>query len=340
MVTAGERRLYGHGMQPDKKLPEQVAGLPPSPFLTAAPPPYPTHPGLTARLTQWCATDQLVAGAVVALNSAHATPLAVGIADPPVGSDYLAASNMIVLSAKYAGPGFEALADKLILYRLACGLYQLDVDVRDPVALQAFNTRQEHLWRLANPRPGPAPDQVRRFYQGTNRENFYRDAESISVAGLKPSLAGSGIGCKRWERHDIAAEHKDQGWHTVTLSFEVALSYARQHTEWAMGMKRNELTLRDVADFGGLVLCFDVPVADLADPARWRPDRSGDPNNFQTTDVIAANRLQVVEALAIPDPLTKVAPPPMAAVVPPVVRAANPGTETGSRRRVYPPTPM
>ncbi|MEO3776510.1 hypothetical protein ABGB16_06605 [Micromonospora sp. B11E3] len=98
------------------------------------------------------------------------------------------------------------------------------------------------------------------------------------AAGLAPTKAGSDIGCKRWEKHDIAREGKDQGWNTVTLDFEVALSYARQHTEWAMGMKRNEPTLRDVADEGGLVLAFDVPKTVVDGSNRWRRDNSGDRN--------------------------------------------------------------
>ncbi|MFI7077875.1 hypothetical protein ACIBO1_11355 [Micromonospora sp. NPDC049903] len=296
----------------------------------------PAHPGLTARLTQLSATDQIVAAAVASLDAGQPTPLCVGLLDTPVGSDYLPAANMIVLSAKYAGPALGVIADKLILYRLAARLDQLPVDVADPVALQAFNTRQEHLWRSANPAPAPAAPGMLRFYQGTNRENFYSGPGSISVVGLDPGKAGGGIGCKRWEKHMVAAEHKDQGWHTVTLSFEVALSYARQHTEWTMGMKEHEPALRDVAECGGLVLSFDVPQASVAGNDRWRQDKSGDSNNFQTMDAIPPGQIQVVEELAVPGPLTKVAPPPMVAQVPGVQRQATAAQQTGAKRRVYP----
>ncbi|MER7165780.1 hypothetical protein ABT336_06820 [Micromonospora sp. NPDC000207] len=296
----------------------------------------PAHPALTTRLTQLCTTYQVVADAVASVNAGQPTPLRVGLFDTQVGSDYLPAANMIVLSAKYAGAALGVIADKLILYRLAVCLHQLPVNVNDPVALQAFNTRQEHLWRLANPAPGPVPPGMLRFYQGTNRDNFYSGPTSICVVGLDPSKAGGAIGCKRWEKHIVAAESKDQGWHTVTLSFDVALSYARQHTEWAMGMKEHEPALFDVTDFGGLVLSFDVPEASVTGNDRWRQDKSGDSNNFQTTDAIAPGQIQVVEPLAVPGPLTKVAPPPMAAQIPAVQRQAAAAQGTGTKRRVYP----
>ncbi|WP_170147622.1 hypothetical protein [Micromonospora phaseoli] len=294
------------------------------------------HPELTARLIQLCTADQVVAGAVASLNAAHTTSLCVALLDSPDGSDYLPTANMIVLSTKYSAPSFAALADKLILYRLTTGLHQLVVDLNDPVALQAHNTRQEHLWRLANPTPGPVPPGVRRFYQGTNRENFHHGPTSISAAGLQPAKAGSGLGCKRWEKHIVASEYKDQGWHTVTLSFDVALSYARQHTEWAMGMKAHEPALRDVADHGGLVLCFDVVEASIAGSDRWRQDKSGDSNNFQTTETIPPGQIQVVEQLAVPGPLTKIAPPPSVARIPAVPRQEGATQGPGVKRRVYP----
>ncbi|MEU5548708.1 hypothetical protein ABZ738_02965 [Micromonospora sp. NPDC047793] len=302
----------------------------------ALPAPPPAHPGLTARLHQLAGTDQLVADAVASLDAGQPAPLSVGLLDTPVGSDYLPVANMIVLSVTYAGPALGAIADKLILYRLAARLHELAVDVGDPVALQAFNTRQGHLWRLANPAPAPAPPGICRFYQGTNRENFYSGPGSISAVGLDPGKAGGGIGCKRWEKHIVAAEYKDQGWHTVTLSFEVALSYARQHTEWAMGMKEHEPALRDVAECGGLVLSFDVPEASITGNDRWRQDKSGDSNNFQTLEVIPPGQIQVVEELAVPGPLTKVAPPPMVAQIPVAQRQATAAQQTGAKRRVYP----
>ncbi|WP_431727779.1 hypothetical protein [Verrucosispora sp. TAA-831] len=303
----------------------------------AFPAPPPAHPGLTARLTQMAAADRTVADAVAAINAGEPTPLCVGLLDTPVGSDYLPAANMIVLSATYAGPTLGVIAGKLILYRLAARLEQLPVNVADPVALQAFNTRQEHLWRLANPAPAsvPPPD-VYRFYQGTNRENFFSGPGCISVVGLDPGKAGGGIGCKRWEKHIVAAEYKDQGWHTVTLSFEVALSYARQHTEWAMGLKEHEPARQDVAECGGLVLSFDVPRVDVDRSERWRQDNSGDHHNFQTLDAILPGQLQVVEELAVPGPLTKVAPPPMVAQIPAVQRQATAAQQPGAKRRVYP----
>ncbi|WP_326552362.1 hypothetical protein [Micromonospora sp. NBC_01813] len=294
-------------------------------------------PAATARLTNLCQGDQVVADAVLALNAAHPTPLAVAILDTPVGSDYQPTGNMIVLSTKYAAQSMGSIADKLILYRLATGLDLLDVDVSNPVALQAFNTRQEHLWRLANPVPAPAPSGVCRFYQGTNRENFYLGGTSISIVGLQPGKAGSELGCKRWEKHTITSEYKDQGWHTVTLSFDVALSYARQHTEWAMGTMQNEPALHDVADCGGLVLCFDVPAASITGSDRWRQDNSGDLNNYQTQDTIPPQQIQVVERLAVPGPLTKVAPPPpMVAQLPRVAPQVNATPGSGTKRRVYP----
>ncbi|PZF83978.1 hypothetical protein [Micromonospora endophytica] len=295
--------------------------------------PPPAHSALTARLTQLRTTHQVVADAVSALNAASATPLAVALLDTPIGSDYLPAANLIVLSGKYAAPASDALADKLILYRLTTGLHQLPLDVHDAAALQAYNLRQQHLWRLANPTPGPAPDGVCRFYQGTNRENFFAGDTSIAATGLQPDKAGSGIGCKRWEKHTVATEYKDQGWHTVTLSFDVALSYARQHTEWAMGMKEHEPALRDVADHGGLVLSFDVPESSLTDSKRWRPDKSGDSNNWQTTDTIAPDQIQKIEQLAVPGPLTKAAPPPTVAQIPAAQRQP---TASGTKRRLYP----
>jgi hypothetical protein len=304
----------------------------PAPDQPPAPQP---HQALTARLAHWCAAEQVVADVVGALNAAHTTPLTVALFDTPVGSDYLAATNTIVVSTKYATPRFAAIADRLILYRLATAFEQLGVDARDPVALQTYNGWQERLWRLANPPQDSPPPDVYRFYHGTNRCNYYGDGETIQAVGLAPARAGSDIGCKRWEKHDIARESKDQGWNTVTLDFDLALSYARQHTEWAMGMKRNEPTLRDVADEGGLVLAFDMPKAAVDGNGRWRPDNSGDRNNFQTTEAIPAHQIWVVEELGVPGPLTTVAPPPTVTQAPVAKADTTPGV-TGRRRRVYP----
>ncbi|MFF0122323.1 hypothetical protein ACWD8I_25945 [Micromonospora arida] len=284
---------------------------------------------LTARLTHWCAADQVVADVVKALTTAYGTPLTVALLDTPVGSDHLLETNTIVLSTKYAEPGLATVADKLILYRLATAFAHLNVDTRDAEALQTYNGRQLRLWRLANPPQGPPPAEVYRFYHGTNRCNFYGDG--IQLTGLTPGKAGSGIGCKRWERHDIGSESKDQGWNTVTRDFDMALSYARQHTEWAMGRKRNEPTLRDVAGEGGLVLAFDMPKKAVDGNDRWRQDKSGDPNNFQTEEAIPAEWIRVVEELGIPGPLTAVAPPPETTEAP---AKANP--TPSNRRRVYP----
>lgn len=293
------------------------------------PAPHP-HQALTARLAHWCAAEQVVADVVGALDTAHGMPLTVALLDRPVGSDYLPATNTIVLSTKYATPELATVADKLILYRLATAFEQLGVNTRDAEALQTYNGRQRRLWRLANPPQVPPPGDVYRFYHGTNRCNFYGDG--IQVTGLTPSKAGSAIGCKRWEKHDIARESKDQGWNTVTLDFDMALSYARQHTEWAMGRKRNEPTLRDVAGEGGLVLAFDMPKKAVDGNDQWRQDNSGDPNNFQTMEAIPAKRIRVVEELGIPGPLTAVAPP-VASIEAPMAKA---DPTPGSRRRVYP----
>ncbi|MEH0971284.1 hypothetical protein V6U77_09150 [Micromonospora sp. CPCC 205546] len=296
-----------------------------------APAPQPDQ-ALTARLAHWSATEQVVTDVVSALNTAYGTPLTVALLDTPVGSDHLPATNTIVLSSKYATPGLATVADKLILYRLATAFESLGVNASEAVALQAYNGRQQRLWRLANPPQDPPPADVYRFYHGTNRCNYHGDG--IRITGLAPDMAGSAIGCKRWERHDIARESKDQGWNTVTLDFEIALSYARQHTEWAMGMKRNEPALRDVADEGGLVLTFDVPKEAVDGNDRWRRDNSGDPNNFQTQEAVPAQRIRVAEELGIPGPLTAVAPPPISTGAP---RAkADPPSATG-RRRVYRP---
>ncbi|MFI2652546.1 hypothetical protein [Micromonospora fulviviridis] len=297
-----------------------------------APPP---HQVLTACLTQFRATEQVVADVAGALESAHGAPLTVALLDTPVGSGYLPAANIIVLSAKYATPGLASIAGKLILYRLATAFAQLGVDARDPVALQTYNARQERLWRLTNPPQDAPPADVYRFYHGTNRCNYDGDGDGIQAAGLAPTKAGSDIGCKRWEKHDIARESKDQGWNTVTLDFALALSYARHHTEWAMGMKRNEPTLRDVADEGGLVVAFDMPKTAVDGNNRWRRDNSGDRNNFQTMEAIPAQQIRVVEELAVPGPLTAVAPPPTSAQTP-IIKADSTPNTTGTRRRVYP----
>ncbi|WCN79640.1 hypothetical protein [Micromonospora sp. LH3U1] len=267
-----------------------------------------------------------------ALDTAYGRPLTVALLESPVGSDYLPAINTIVLSTKYATPDLATVADKLILYRLATAFEHLGVNTRDAEALETYNGRQRRLWRLANPPQDPPPADVYRFYHGTNRCNFYGDG--IQVMGLTPSKAGSAIGCKRWERHDIARESKDQGWITATLDFDLALSYARQHTEWAMGRKRNETTLRDVAGEGGLVLAFDMPKKDVDGNDQWRQDNSGDPNTFQTTQAIPAKRIRVVEELGIPGPLTALAPPPTFIEAPMAKADPTPGT----RRRVYPTT--
>ncbi|MFV2115785.1 hypothetical protein ACFHW0_26085 [Micromonospora sp. LOL_025] len=288
---------------------------------------------MTARLAYWSAADQVVADVVGALDTACGTPLTVALLDSPVGSDHLAATNTIVLSRKYAAPGLAAVADRLILYRLATAFEHLGVNTRDAEALDSYNGWQQRLWRLANPPQDPPPADVYRFYHGTNRCNYY--GGGIQTTGLMPSRAGGALGCKRWEKHDIASESKDQGWNTVTLDFEVALSYARQHTEWAMGMKRNEPALRDVADEGGLVLTFDMSKDAVDGNGRWRRDNSGDPNNFQTEEAIPAGRIRVAEALGIPGPLTAVAPPPTVTSAP--KPKADPPPSTG-RRRVYPPT--
>lgn len=343
-------------MQPNEPFPAQASGPPLVPVQPFVPTPVPVdrdepirpprdttdgpapaqppaphpHQALTARLAQWSAAEQVVADVVRALNTAYGTPLTVALLDRPVGSDHLPATNTIVLSPKYATPGLATVADKLILYRLATAFEHLGVNASDAEALQTYNGQQQRLWRLANPPQNPPPADVYRFYHGTNRCNFYGDG--IQVTGLTPSKAGSAIGCKRWERHDIARESKDQGWNTATLDFDVALSYARQHTEWAMGTKRNEPTLRDVADEGGLVLTFDMPKKAVDGSDQWRRDNSGDPNNFQTTEAIPAERIRVVEALGIPGPLTAVAPPPIFAQAPMVKTDSAPG----ARRRVYP----
>ncbi|GAB2921536.1 hypothetical protein GCM10027280_05870 [Micromonospora polyrhachis] len=295
-----------------------------------APPPAP-HPdqALTARLAHWYAAEQAVVDVVRALDTAHGRPLTVALLDSPVGSDYLPATNTIVLSTKYAMPELATVADRLILYRLATAFELLGVNTRDAEALQTYNGRQQRLWRLANPPQDPPPADMYRFYHGTNRCNFY---DGIQVTGLTPSKAGSAIGCKRWERHDIARESKDQGWNTATLDFDLALSYARQHTEWAMGRKRNEPTLRDVASEGGLVLAFDMPKKDVDGNDQWRQDNSGNPNNFQTMQAIPAEWIRVVEELGIPGPLTAVAPPPTPLEAPTAKADPTPGT----RRRVYP----
>lgn len=267
---------------------------------------------------------------VEALNTAHGMPLTVALLDTPVGSDHLPATNTICLSPKYAAPGLDTVANKLILYRLATAFEQLGLNAANAQALQTYNGRQQRLWRLANPAQDPPPADVYRFYHGTNRCNYYGDG--IQVTGLTPSQAGSGLGCKRWEKHDIASESKDKGWNTVTLDFDVALSYARQHTEWAMGRKRNEPTLRDVAAEGGLVLAFDVPKEAVDSRSQWRKDKSGDPHNYQTSEAIPAVRIRVVEELGIPGPLKAVAPPL------PFVEAAvvQTGPPSGAGRRVYP----
>ncbi|MFG1892342.1 hypothetical protein ACGFIR_31350 [Micromonospora sp. NPDC049051] len=303
-----------------------------SPAPAQLPAPHP-HQALTARLAHLCATHQVLADVVGAIDTARGTPLTVTLLDTPVGSDYLPTMNTIVLSTKYAAPGLASVADKLILYRSATAFERLGVNASDAEALQTYNGRQQGLWRLANPAQDPPPADVYRFYHGTNRCNYY--GGGIQATGLTPSKAGSAIGCKRWEKHDIASESKDQGWNTVTLDFELALSYARQHTEWAMGMKRNEPTLRDVADEGGLVLAFDLPKATVDGNDQWRQDKSGNPNNFQTRAAVPAGHIRVVEELGIPGPLTTVAPPPVVTRTP--VAKADPPPATG-RRRVYPPT--
>ncbi|WP_433385891.1 hypothetical protein [Micromonospora sp. KLBMP9576] len=269
----------------------------------------------------------MVTDVVHALNTTHGTRLSVAILDSPVGSDYLPATNTIVLSTKYTTSALASIADKLILYRLATAFEQLGVDTRDAEALEAYRGRQLRLWQLANPPQDPPPEDVYRFYHGTNRCNYYGDG--IQVTGLTPGKAGSDIGCKRWEKHDLARESKDQGWNTVTRDFGTALSYARQHTEWAMGRKRNEPTLRDVADQGGLVLAFDLPKSAVDGNDRWRRDRSGDPNNFQTVEAIPAAGMWVVEELGIPGPVTAIVPPAMGAGI-------MVGPTPGAKRRHYP----
>ncbi|WP_433124821.1 hypothetical protein ACQPWW_20705 [Micromonospora sp. CA-240977] len=285
---------------------------------------------LSARLAHWIAADQVVADVVRALETRYDMPLRVGLLHTPVGSDHLPGINTIVLSPKYAAPEFVAVADKLILYRLATAFEHLGVNTLKKDALQERNAVQQRLWRLANPLQNPPPADVYRFYHGTNRCNYYGDG--IQTAGLMPGKAGSDIGCKRWEKHDVTRESKDKGWNTVTLDFNLALSYARQHTEWAMGKKRNEPTLRDVADEGGLVLAFDVPKNDVDGNDAWRHDHSGDANNFQTREEIPAQRIRVVEELGIPGPLEAVAPPPTSLQAPTPTSSSAPGM----RRRLYP----
>lgn len=253
---------------------------------------------LSARLAHWFAAEQVVADVVRAIETEYAMPLTVGLLHTPVGSDHVPGTNTIVLSPKYAEPELVAVADKLILYRLATAFEHLGVNTTTEEALLRHNNVQQQLWRLANPPQKPPSADVYRFYHGTNRCNYYGDG--IQATGLMPGKAGSDIGCKRWEKHDVASESKDKGWNTVTLDFDLALSYARQHTEWAMGKKRGEPTLRDVADEGGIVLAFDMPKSALDGNDAWRHDHSGDPNNFQTKEEIPAEKIRVVEELGIP----------------------------------------
>ncbi|MFF5182099.1 hypothetical protein ACFY2Q_29165 [Micromonospora sp. NPDC000316] len=285
---------------------------------------------LSARLAHWLAAEQVVAEVVRALETRYGMPLTVVLLHTPVGSEYVPGTNTIVLSPKYATPELVAVADKLILYRLATASEHLGVNTLDEEALRRHNDVQQRLWRLANPPQNPPPADVYRFYHGTNRSNYYGDG--IRATGLMPGKAGSDIGCKRWEKHDVASESKDQGWNTVTLDYDLALSYARQHTEWAMGKKRREPTLRDVAHEGGLVLAFDMPKNHVNGNDAWRHDRSGDANNFQTKEEIPAERVVVVEELGIPGPLTAVAPPPRSTQAPKATSNSAPGT----RRRLYP----
>ncbi|MEU8129036.1 hypothetical protein AB0B68_17625 [Micromonospora sp. NPDC049049] len=285
---------------------------------------------LSARLAHWFAAEQVVADVVRTLETRYAMPLTVGLLHTPVGSDHVPGTNTIVLSPKYAAPELVAVADKLILYRLATAFEHLGVDISTEEAFLRHNNVQKQLWLLANPPQEPPPADVYRFYHGTNRCNYYGDG--IQATGLMPGKAGSDIGCKRWEKHDVASESKDKGWNTVTLDFDVALSYARQHTEWAMGKKRGEPTLRDVAVEGGIVLAFDMPKSALDGNDAWRHDHSGDPNNFQTKEEIPAKRIRVVEELGIPGPLTAVAPPPKSTPAP-----STPAPSTGRRR--YPGAP-
>ncbi|MET8043418.1 hypothetical protein ABZU25_21455 [Micromonospora sp. NPDC005215] len=298
---------------------------------------------LSARLAHWIAAAQVVADVVKALDTRYGMSLTVGLLHTPVGSDHLPDINTIVLSPKYATPELVAVADKLILYRLATAFEHLGVNTLNGQELRGYNHVQQQLWRLANPPQDPPPANVYRFYHGTNRCNYYGDG--IQVTGLIPGKAGSDIGCKRWEKHDVISESKDKGWNTVTLDFDLALSYARQHTEWAMGKKRNEPTLRDVAGEGGLVLAFDVPKNDIDGNEAWRHDHSGDANNFQTKEEIPAQRIRVVEELGIPGPLEAVAPPPKSdqapkAVAPPPTSNPAPkatsNSAPGARRRLVP----
>lgn len=306
----------------------------------------PPEPRLHRRLGQLCTAHPEVRDAVMALNGKHKTPLTLVTADTATGSDYLPQANAIVLSPKYAAadlgyelPELALIANKLILYRLAAALYLVDTNVQDPDELAAFNARQKRLWRLANPdvTGGPMSGFVR-FYQGTNRSNYYGGGSEpgIRSAGLSPDKAGGDLGCKRWEKHDIAREYKDQRWMTATTSYDIALSYAREHTEWAQGEKRNEPTKQDVADLGGLVLGFDVPVAVRDQPDIWRLDNSGNRANWQTSAPVAAKRIEVFEALAVPGPLTKQAPPPMSTGSVSIQPRSATGQDT---RRRYPATP-
>lgn len=290
---------------------------------------------LSARLAHWFAAEQVVADVVRALETGYGMPLTVGLLHTPVGSDHVPGTNTIVLSPKYAAPELVAVADKLILYRLATAFEHLGGNTLTGDALLTHNNVQQQMWLLANPPQKPPPADVFRFYHGTNRCNYYGDG--IQATGLMPGKAGSDIGCKRWEKHDVASESKDKGWNTVTLDFDVALSYARQHTEWAMGKKRGEPTLRDVASEGGIVLAFDMPKSALDGNDAWRHDRSGDPNNFQTREEIPATSIRVVEELGIPGPLTAVAPPPKSTPAPnipaPSTRAPSTSAAVPGRRR-------
>ena len=256
------------------------------------------------------ARSEVVRTVVSLVDAEHEDSFRVRIGDTDSGSDYRRDQNLVVMSPKYATNPASDLMRKLVLYRLSCAYALLPLDTRNGTALNTYNDLQTRLWRMAN--PAPAVDGTY-LYQGTNRENYFAATTGIATVGISTKMAGSLRGSKRWEQHTFkAVEFKDQGWTTFTAAYDLALSYAREHTEWALGMKVGEPTMRDVADFGGMVVGFRVAREALQDHGHWRRDNSGNEHeNWQTCEDVPANQVEVFEVLAIPGPLTKVAPPPM-----------------------------
>jgi len=261
-----------------------------------------------------CRTNPPLDRIVWEVNNGRTELFTISAAEAVSGCDYQPDTNRLLVSPKYLANPYRPLLWKLVLFRLSEAFARVPLARGDADAVRLRNQRQTALLNLANPVPtGQPPVGMVRMYHGTNRFNFYIGSDGMSIQrdGLKTAQGGMTLGCKRWEGTIIRREYKDLERIAATLDYTHARGYAAEHTEWALGRKQGALTVRDLADYGGMVISFDVP-ANFADQKdTWRHDDSGASQpNWQASKDIDASRIAVVEELAIPHPPLVSTPPP------------------------------